>query len=698
MSKVYSPGNNVAVIAKKSVIKFSVAAILLICNYNTVNAQVLWNDGGAATDWYTAGNWNPNKLANSWLTTDIAQFNNAGTATTAGIDMSQGSLSIGALVLDRNRDLTIGNSSATAGSLTLNGATVEGIANVIISSIGPLMLVPNYFIQNNETGTGKAMDLVLGNTTNNIISLHGGNRLEISAAITGAGKNLTVSSSNFSSDGGMLVLSGANTYTGLTTISVHHGSVNLERPGGNTLPAGNNLVIGEGYLNINSDQTFHDLTLSSTFGFMSIADGVTVTITGTLHKGDGHINMAGTGKLVYAPGATLSYEFGSTAGSTGTEFPDVSGPTNVTIPPTYLVQLNKTHTITGTLNLGSFFVLGNSDFTTSAVNITGTYGGAVINGTGRLIISNVGAAPVSFPVAVTQGAALNTVTISNGQGLNYAVGVKSGITPSIVNSNNAVNRTWYIKPSATPAAPVNVSFKYSSGDANAGFNYGAPVELGQYTTAWNVVQSGIVQAQPVATTISTLAGNVDNFFIISNTGAVLASESTIDFNAVKQNDKGYLTWAIENTTTLKQLEIERSANGRNFISLATVAATSIYFDDNQLLPATNYYRLKMTDVNGKISYSIIIALINNKTGFDMVSVLPTIVSSNAILNVSSAQKTKIDVVITDISGRKVQQMKYTINAGSSQVALNLVKLSTGVYVITAYTSEGDVKTLRFVKN
>jgi len=697
MSKIYAPGNNIAVITKKTIFKFSIAVVLLLCNYSSGNAQVLWTDAGVATDWYNAANWTPNKLAGSWLTTDIAQFNNTGTATTAGIDMSQGSLSIGALVLDRNRDLTIGNSSATAGSLTLNGATVGGIANVIISSIGPLLTIPIYFIQNNETGTGKTMDIVLGNSTNNIISLRGGNRLEISAAITGAGKKLTVSSSNFSADGSTLVLSGANTYTGLTNISVHHGSVYLAKPGGNTLPAGNDLTLGEGYLYINSDQTFHDLTLASTFGFLSIADGVTVTITGTLHKGDGHISTTGTGKLVYAPGATLSYEFGSIAGPTGTEFPDVDGPTNVTIPPTYLVQLDKPHTITGTLNLGSFFVLGNSDFTTSAVNVTGPYGEAVINGTGRLIISNVGASPVSFPVAVTQGAALNTVTISNGQGLSYAVGVKSGITPSIVNSNNAVNRTWLIQPSATPAAAVNVSFTYAAGDANAGFNVGAPVELGQYTTAWNVIQSGIVQVQPVATTISTLTGNVDNRFIISNTGAVLASESTIDFNVVKQQSKGHLTWRIENTATLKQLDIERSANGRDFVSLATVATTSIYFDDNQLSPATNYYRLKMTDANGKIAYSTIIALLNAATGFDMVSILPTVVNSNATLNVTTAQKTKMDVVISDASGKKVQHLNYTLHSGSNLLVLNLASLSPGVYMISGYNDEGISKTIRFVK-
>ncbi|MEI9958418.1 MAG: hypothetical protein WDM90_19415 [Ferruginibacter sp.] len=63
----------------------------------------------------------------------------------------------------------------------------------------------------------------------------------------------------------------------------------------------------------------------------------------------------------------------------------------------------------------------------------------------------------------------------------------------------------------------------------------------------------------------------------------------------------------------------------------------------------------MTDANGKVTYSSIIAILNKETGFDIISLMPTLVTNNAILNVTAAQKTKMDIVVTDITGKQVQK-------------------------------------------
>ena len=49
---------------------------------------VPWTDTGSSTLWYTSTNWTPNTGAAQWLATDVAQFNNAGSAITAGIGMA----------------------------------------------------------------------------------------------------------------------------------------------------------------------------------------------------------------------------------------------------------------------------------------------------------------------------------------------------------------------------------------------------------------------------------------------------------------------------------------------------------------------------------------------------------------------------------------------------------------------------------
>lgn len=245
-----------------------------------------WTNAGASTDWYTAANWTPATGAGAWLPGDIAQFKNAGTATSARINMSAGNLSLGAISLTaRTRNLTIGNFSpvAATGKLKLNGATVNGINNVILSSgtnIPPYKLL----IKNRLSGIVSLMEMVLGNSTDNIILVNGeaGSAIDISAPITGAGKKLTMKTSTGS--GGILTLTGANTYTGLTSVNARHGSLVLAKSGGGTLPATNDVEILDGSLRIKTNQTLRNVKVGS-LGVLIIEPGVRLTLTGILDVG-----------------------------------------------------------------------------------------------------------------------------------------------------------------------------------------------------------------------------------------------------------------------------------------------------------------------------------------------------------------------------------------------------------------------------
>jgi hypothetical protein len=175
-------------------------------------------------------------------------------------------------------------------------------------------------------------------------------------------------------------------------------------------------------------------------------------------------------------------------------------------------------------------------------------------------------------------------------------------------------------------------------------------------------------------------------------------------NGFKQNGTHLLNWKVTcNNNAAATMVLERSADKQNFTTITTVTATALRcqqpfdYTDQQPLAGINYYRLKMVDVNGKVTYSSVIALLNKSTGFEIVNLLPTIVNSNAILNITAAQKTKMDMVITDITGRQVQKIAYNLIAGSNQFNLNLAGLGAGTYQITGYTADEKSKTIRFVK-
>lgn len=176
------------------------------------------------------------------------------------------------------------------------------------------------------------------------------------------------------------------------------------------------------------------------------------------------------------------------------------------------------------------------------------------------------------------------------------------------------------------------------------------------------------------------------------------------FKGKKQSTGNLLNWKGSCSSSSVIFEIERSVDAKTFVSIGSISATQsrcsqpFDFIDNTSKFGTNYYRLKMKEADGKISYSIIIAIINKETGFEIVSMMPTLVDrGTATLNVSTAQNTNLSVVITDAYGRNISKQNLVLSAGSNTINLNLSNLSSGTYQLTAYTTEGGFKTIQFVK-
>ena len=167
-----------------------------------------------------------------------------------------------------------------------------------------------------------------------------------------------------------------------------------------------------------------------------------------------------------------------------------------------------------------------------------------------------------------------------------------------------------------------------------------------------------------------------------------------------------INWKVNCTNASVSLTLERSADGRNFSPISAEQADYLRCQqpfaktDNAPLGGTNYYRLKIVDTDGKISYSKIIGLLNNKSGFEFLGVMPNPVVGNekALLNMTSAQKGRLQIIITDANGKVVKTSTTTLIAGSNQINLPVGTLAAGVYQVTGVTDDGTKTTTRFVKN
>jgi dienelactone hydrolase len=182
---------------------------------------------------------------------------------------------------------------------------------------------------------------------------------------------------------------------------------------------------------------------------------------------------------------------------------------------------------------------------------------------------------------------------------------------------------------------------------------------------------------------------------------------TVEYFRGMNNDKIHnLTWKVNCVSSPRAtMTLERSANGLSFSSFYNITAEAIRclqpFESIDAYPLTgiNYYRLKLTDADGNTSYSNIIKLLNKNSGFDILGILPNPVIENglAILNIMSSQKMKLQIVISDMEGRKLSVKSEELVAGINQIQLNLFNLSAGIYQVNAFVNNGDSKTTRVVK-
>ena len=364
----------------------------------SASSTTAWANASNTTAYHTAGNWSPAVVPSGSV---VAQWNNTGSAIQCVVNVNTASPSILGIEISnlRTRALTIGNSVANNGTLTLNGGVINSISNTIIRNNSNSLLT----MQDNGGGAG-LLGIVLGNATNNRIVIDSSGGITISSIISG-GNPLTKQGSG----SGVLQLTGANTYTGLTTVSA--GTLQLNKSVGTTIPATNNVTINGGTLKVSSNQTLNNLVLTS--GSLLVDASVTLTINGTLTLSGGTITNNGT--IAYGASATLIYNTGASQ-TIAAEWPSTNGPANITLQGSNTnISLTANRTIAGALTLtNGTLAIGSNTLT--------------LNGT----VSGSGFIAGSVTSNLTVGATVGTINFASGsrtlQNLIIGTGTNAGLT------------------------------------------------------------------------------------------------------------------------------------------------------------------------------------------------------------------------------------------------------------------------------
>lgn len=162
----------------------------------------------------------------------------------------------------------------------------------------------------------------------------------------------------------------------------------------------------------------------------------------------------------------------------------------------------------------------------------------------------------------------------------------------------------------------------------------------------------------------------------------------LKLTAADKNNSVENLWQTANEINVSHFNIQRSINGKDFITIAQVKASNksyndYSFTDNNFF-ATNqlYYRIVSVDNDGKLSFSEIKAI--NIRQATNISIYPNPAKSTVLnIAINKFTGTNCSVTIANILGKQVVQQ----NVNSATTALNISHLPKGIYFVTIATNE-----------
>jgi hypothetical protein len=183
----------------------------------------------------------------------------------------------------------------------------------------------------------------------------------------------------------------------------------------------------------------------------------------------------------------------------------------------------------------------------------------------------------------------------------------------------------------------------------------------------------------------------------------------LSFGAVREASAAKITWTTENEENYTRFAVERSIDGSSsFFDLDTLTADALgnyAFEDKSTINGLDFYRLKVTDLNGVVSYSNVLTLTFGSAALanSNISIYPN--PSNGIINleispggasqtqdpaqslaaVSAVRVASYGIKIININGSIIK----TASSASPTWQENMANLAPGTYFIVVVNSNDN---------
>jgi hypothetical protein len=159
------------------------------------------------------------------------------------------------------------------------------------------------------------------------------------------------------------------------------------------------------------------------------------------------------------------------------------------------------------------------------------------------------------------------------------------------------------------------------------------------------------------------------------------------FDVRKVGSTANISWVTTEEVNLKNYEIQRSADGNNFSTIATVTPSSpnsqlentYRVTDDNPLPGRNFYRLKQTDLDGQFKI-FPMKSVNFEDGSSFLKLQSV---PGGRVRISSGNKQgRYSFLVRDAAGRLLQSERVDLPGGSGEIYVNLKSNSRGILFVT----------------
>lgn len=208
-----------------------------------------------------------------------------------------------------------------------------------------------------------------------------------------------------------------------------------------------------------------------------------------------------------------------------------------------------------------------------------------------------------------------------------------------------------------------------------------------------------------ATDEEGLTSNIATYTIpVIGKQQVILPVSLLNFSGTETNKKVQLYWQTENEGNSSYFEIQRSADGNSFETIATVPALGKTKNSYQITDdlffypfKTVFYRIKMVNINGSFKYSSLVMLPLGATGKNPVKAWPLPFTSNLTISFYGEEKEMVKITIRSINGSEVMNVTSTVTKGLNTIVLYQAQsMPSGTYLLTV-SSRTKAETIKVIK-